>query len=145
MEVLTALMHSLREQRKQKAASMNEAKSSLHEELRILKLQEILNATKFDCGGEISYQYPDPEELGISLEDLDSADAGVQARIASILENANEESRKRKGQIALLLTTFGLDPEAIENHRCKAQGIRPSHRRIYGAGSADRRPSLGAR
>ena len=121
MEVLRSLADSLEEERKKQAAAFDEAKKSLHDELRVLKLQEILNATKLNCGGEVSFQYPDPEDLGISLEDLDSADAGVQTRVDSILQSASEDSRKRKGHIGLLLTTFGLDPAAVENHRHKAR------------------------
>jgi hypothetical protein len=121
MEVLRALFDSLQEDRNKQVAALDEAKKSLHEELRVLKLQDILVATRLDCGSDVTYQYPDPDELGISLEDLDSDNAGVQARVDSNVESANEDSRKRKGHIGLLLTTFGLDAEAIDIHRCKAR------------------------
>jgi hypothetical protein len=121
MEVLTSLLDSLEQQRKQVVAALDEAKTLLREQLRVLELQEILTAITVDCGSEISYEYPDPKELGISLEDLDSEDTGIQARIASILESAGEDSEKRRGHIGLLLTTFGLSPEVVEDHRSSAR------------------------
>lgn len=121
-EDLGFITADLFEERKRQIARVDEARAAMQDALRTLRLDSLMASVVAECGDHAVYRYPNHEELGLSVETLASDEPSSKEEVLKKIESANEESRARNGQIALLLETYRLSNDDADKVRSELRG-----------------------